>query len=267
MTQTAIPRRREGVNCIYCRALTDGSEGVAHVFPEGLVSNDVTLEPGAVCDACNNHLGTNLDAALVDHPLISFAIQWLGLRGGKEGKVRLSIGDIERDPRGQSITIPVEIDEDSVMWDQEGRIASRDVEVAQLAKFGADEWRFSRALYHVGLNVIAHAEGPEFALHADFDPVRRYVRTPDRKDRWPYAIRSGELRRIPELIRADTVPGAPDGVLRLVLFQTEVWVDLRNRPTFRDWVDEALPDDVTFRVPRRPSGQRRKKRYEMTIYL
>ena len=255
------------MNCIYCRVPTDGTEGVAHVFPEGLVSNDVTLDPGAVCDDCNHRLGAKLDAALVDHPLISFAVQWQGLRGGKENKLRLSLGGIERDPHGRSITIPVDLDEDSVVWDEGGRIKSRDVRVAQLVKHGTDEWRFSRALYHVGLNVIAHARGPRFALQSEFDPVRRYVREPDRKDRWPYAIRSEGLHSIPEMLYAESVSGAPDGVLKLVFFQTEIWIDVRNRPTFRNWVDESLPGDVTFRVPRRPSGRRRKRLYELTIYL
>src|SRR5688572_5480082 len=93
--------------CIYCRCPTTELEAEAHVFPEGIVSNDVVLPRGTVCTSCNGYLGANLDAVVVQHPLVSFGIQWLGLRGGKDGRVRPELGGIRREEEAKAITIPV----------------------------------------------------------------------------------------------------------------------------------------------------------------
>jgi hypothetical protein len=82
-------------------------------------------------------------------------VQFLGLRGGKKGTLRDELGGITGDSPRTAITIPVVLDEGSVDWDAEGRISSEEVSVLQLAKQGTDEWKFSRALHHVTMNVVA----------------------------------------------------------------------------------------------------------------
>ena len=39
------------MHCIYCREPSDDALGVAHVFPEAIAQNDITLPKGTVCDS------------------------------------------------------------------------------------------------------------------------------------------------------------------------------------------------------------------------
>ena len=79
------------MNCIYCRTSTTENSGKAHVFPEALAQNRLTIPRGAVCNQCNNYIGIRLDQNLVRYPLIAFAIQFVGT-SGKRGKTTSRIG-------------------------------------------------------------------------------------------------------------------------------------------------------------------------------
>jgi hypothetical protein len=239
--------------------------GVVHPPEEPVVA--YAYSDPAYRISCNQHLGANLDVALVNHPLIAFAVQFLGLRGGQKGGLRPELGGITGDEPRSAITIPVALDEAEVEWDDQGRIASRAVSVQQLAQQGADDWKFSRALHHVAMNVVAYAKGWQFMIHPDFNPVRRYVREPLPDQQWPYALRSGSLSAIPDQLDAETIDGTPDGIIRLRIFQIECFVDIRNREGFESWVRANLPQDTLFRRPSRRRLRRPRALYQLTIYV
>jgi hypothetical protein len=95
------------IECIYCRSITSGAEGEAHVFPEAIVANVMTLPPGTVCDKCNHYCGHELDSAVVRFPFIAMVIQLLALPG-KKGKPRKELGRIERLPNENTIRFDIQ---------------------------------------------------------------------------------------------------------------------------------------------------------------
>lgn len=165
--------------CIYCRGETSGKEGEAHILPEAVAQNDLVLPRGAVCSPCNQYL-SELDTALATHPLLAFGIQALALPG-KSGKARLRLGLFEQsgDSGAQELTLmPGAVDRVTTV---EGRsifiLKNPDLVIMR---------RFHRALHHVAFNFFARVAGCAEALRPIYDPARRYIRSPMKKEVWPY---------------------------------------------------------------------------------
>jgi hypothetical protein len=85
--------------CIFCLKEKPSSE--EHVFPEAIGG---TLIINRVCEGCNNNLGTQVDAPLVDHPLVILARSQFGIVG-KRGHIPdafskvFGIGTLSTDPQ------------------------------------------------------------------------------------------------------------------------------------------------------------------------
>ena len=95
----------ELTKCIFC--LESKPKSVEHVFPETIGG---TLLIESVCADCNSWLGTNVDAALVDHPLILMARAQLRLPkkdGGLPDVIKkvFNIGSLRDDPNQQVLTL------------------------------------------------------------------------------------------------------------------------------------------------------------------
>jgi hypothetical protein len=170
------------VNCIYCTRATTGSEGRAHAIPEALIQNDCVLPLGAVCGPCNNYL-SELDSALIRHPLIGLAIQVIGTPG-KTGRPRKKLSEIEREPaddpealvRGGAIVYTNEVDAAG-----KGRV---------VASFRPDPsfdmLKFRRGLHYLAFNALAMIDGVEVALDRRWDRLRNYIRRPTPKQSRPF---------------------------------------------------------------------------------
>ncbi|MEW5928941.1 MAG: hypothetical protein AB1941_15885 [Gemmatimonadota bacterium] len=169
--------------CIFCRGATAGTEGLAHVLPEAVIHNSATLPRGAVCDNCNQYLGS-LDEMLVRTPTVAVCVQFYGFPG-KRGKPRVEVGGINRQkrPDGQiNMQFPVTPTGAEVAED-----GKHTVHVALGPPTSFNMLKFRRALHHVALNFLAASLGEETALGSEFDAVRRYVRQPKPREAWSYA--------------------------------------------------------------------------------
>lgn len=64
--------------CIFCRRHDGGFTSREHVFPESLGNETVILEPGIVCDRCNNRPLADVEQALIQFPAVGFLRVLLG---------------------------------------------------------------------------------------------------------------------------------------------------------------------------------------------
>jgi hypothetical protein len=217
------------MRCIYCLESDRPGVGVPHVLPEAVGKNQLQLPRGAVCDPCNQYLGS-LDKVLAKHPLVSLGAQLLQIPG-KRGKLRSRIGTVGQLPSERAISIPVRARPIP-------STAGSEWEVTPLIDREFDDFRFRRALHHVGLNVIAYLDGVEGALDVKYNDVRRYIRKPSNmRERWGFAqlplfdAMSRELK----LLREDTPEGM---IVTMRLFGALFCVDLTNSGVLIDFVDK-----------------------------
>ena len=225
--------------CIYCRTVTTGSEGKAHVLPEAIVENNLVLPRGSVCDVCNNYLG-ELDTALATHPLIAFGIQAFALPG-RTGRSRVRLGKIgqKSDGEAQLLTLlPGAIDRLTTV---EGRSL-----VVLANPTTAAQRRFHRALHHVAFNLLCYVGGAEEALKSSYDAVRRYVRSPSPRELWPYLYSS--LGKNPvDIIDIFCLSSPTRALLRF--FNHAFAVDLTRSGGLRQELSRLLSDLQWTEVP------------------
>lgn len=168
--------------CIYCRALTTGTEGVDHPLQRALgVREDQGLPPGAVCERrpgqnnCNNYFANTLDKQVCDQNHLAAMIVFADLPG-QHGRRRREVHP--------DFSFDVET--------LQGRVRSTDMKFSEKGVDVThpgnpfDPWKFSRGLHRMALGIFAATFGPELALDERFDPVRDYIRRPKDKRIWPY---------------------------------------------------------------------------------
>lgn len=224
--------------CIYCTQPTLAAEGDAHIFPEALAENDTVLPPGTVCTGCNQYLGHELDAALLDYPFIAFCVQYLGLRG-KGGRQRERLGRVARLPDG---TVSIEVERPRTIAGPAG--PQMDISIGPDRNFNLPSFR--RALHHVAFNLMAGVRGPVHALKPHFDAVRKYVRAPRSGESWPLVQVVESIEPIRPVVRGRLVTDAPGDTVLLQIFNCAFYVDLLNRGGLPVWADAQFDDPEVY---------------------
>ena len=225
--------------CIYCRSVTTGKEGDAHVLPEAIVENDLLLPAGAVCNRCNNYLG-RLDSALATHPLISFGIQAFALPG-KSGKPRVSLGRIGQsgNTSGQSVSLlPGAVERVTVVGGRPHIVLRTPAQRALM--------RFHRALHHVAFNLICRVAEPPALLSDSYDSARTYIRSPGRSEVWPYfhSCLGPNPVDIVDIVCLDS-----PGQVLLRFFNQAFAVDVMRSGTLGDELTRLLPTLEWSEIP------------------
>lgn len=54
------------MRCLFCKGDSSASRSREHIVPESLGNNEHVLEPGIVCDRCNNYFARNVEKPLLD---------------------------------------------------------------------------------------------------------------------------------------------------------------------------------------------------------
>ncbi len=170
--------------CIWCKG-TPTTFSREHIIPEALGGNDEVVLSGAVCKSCNNALA-RLDRALIkEFELIAFLngikgkkgrnptiSSWAAISGtigasGPEIWINAGPGNVD----GPAKTLKPASKQNGVLN------LSFEPHLGRLGfdqKFGGDI-NFLRALYKIGLSLIARFYGPDIASGSDYDHVRRFV--------------------------------------------------------------------------------------------
>jgi hypothetical protein len=255
------------MNCIYCLQDSITSKGVPHVFPEAFVQNELTLPIGAVCDSCNNYLGHELDSVFITHPVLSMLAQFLRFPG-KNGRLRKQLGNVELDVEPRSITIPCSKPKISTHPD-----GSTSAIIEPLIDPRFDFQKFRRAIHHIAFNAFALKRGTAVSLEPRFDPIRKYVRNPNKGDSWPFAqytnLDANFSRDVTIMLDGDD----DTEFVGIVLCAGMAFgVDLLNTGGLKSWVEPLFPATTkivgpNYHVPRSQRQSRKGPRYRFTIYL
>jgi hypothetical protein len=160
--------------CIYCLR-TDGDLGPEeHVIPESLGGDEIVLT-GCVCASCNNGLSA-LDAVLLDFEPIAMlrTIHGPMTKKGRFPWVSLRDLDIEKTaPRhikvteksGRRVTTREDLPDGTVR-----------LSMQMTGRKPFDPVLLARALYKIGLGLVAHDAGTEAALAPRYDLARHFIR-------------------------------------------------------------------------------------------
>lgn len=181
--------------CIYCRSESGDFTRIEHIIPESLGNSDDVLEPGVVCDACNQYFGVKVEQLALD--AMPFAVERItgGVRNkrGKFPSVRLARG-VTLEPTGALDTVRLSAGADQVQYDPyTGRpFLKRVVEQAT-------ETALARLLVKIGIGLLAKPPTSYDALDQRFDDARTFARTAPIGVEWQFA--HGELHDRAKLIR------------------------------------------------------------------
>lgn len=177
-------------SCLWCRA-THYKADLEHIVPEALGCPPWLVLTNGVCKACNNGLG-HVDQALVRQFEMMAFIAGVPRKKGRKPSVD-GWGSIaaRHSPSGPLIHFNAGPD-DWVIGPRRLKPASRatgihnhsfdahgPVATASFALTFGDDPKLARALYKLGLGLLAAREGISAALENRYDPVRRFVRQGD----------------------------------------------------------------------------------------
>lgn len=189
------------MRCIFCKANSNSSISREHIVPRSLGHNEHVLQPGIVCDACNNYF-----ASKVEEPVLSSAffrdLRFRNVIPSKKGRVPPGIGffpragvaiELRKDAFGWSVSAQKEKDNSAFATAlQSGESGSfwmpiierNDVDVRVMARFLG-----KMALECLASHMITSKGGQdEIVDHPQLDPLRQFVRYGQGSD-WGYSER------------------------------------------------------------------------------
>lgn len=224
------------MKCIYCGKESSSSKNKAHIVPEALLQNSVTLELGVECDSCN-HYAKKLENAFIHHNRIHIPIMQIR-SPGKDGKIRKQLGSYSFDKSTNKLKFsatPIKL-----TFDKYGIHAVFDdpKEFCNL--------KFRRALYHIAFNYLAWKMGSETANLAKYDQVRNYVRFAKVNEKLPYGQVSLPTGRIRQKLSIGLVENAPGIVVRLQTFADDFYMSLDADTKFKNWVNQLSGHEVLY---------------------
>jgi len=167
--QAALDTTRSTSHCIYCLATDGRFSSEEHPWPESFYNEDLVLPLGWVCDTCNNGVLSDLDQVFA------------GFRGF--AVARVLFGSYNRDgslPRAEMNGFVIERFKPRQIriYKKEGghlRELAKG-EHANLSWKGRFSYDLVRALYKIGLGMVAYWRGRDFVLDDHFDFARSFIR-------------------------------------------------------------------------------------------
>lgn len=163
----------EGRPCIYCLASDGGFKSEEHVIPEAFGVDELVLH-GVVCDRCNNQL-SNLDQFLAEFEPLSLLRVW-NVPLTKSGKFpRSDFGDYSlQKVRPREMLVTSRARTGSPAWEElpDGRVR---LSLTTKTRRPVDARRLGRALFKIGLGLVAHDKGPQYACEARFNAARDFI--------------------------------------------------------------------------------------------
>jgi hypothetical protein len=197
--------------CLFCSRSDRAFTSEEHVLPEALGNDEMVLPPGRVCDACNNALSV-LDTELVDFPPVAL-LRVLYVPHTKKG--RLPSADFDgvsfrkTNPRRLEIRSRDKAPEQVVQADGSVSVKWTFQGTRPIAPH-----RLARALFKIGLELLAYDCGPLRAFDGRYDAAREFVR--------------GTRATFPNHFMLCTEGKPKPGI------QTTQFTDLAGTPTFVD---------------------------------
>lgn len=161
----------ERSECLFCKQDIEKS-GKEHIIPESLGNNELVLPKGVVCKKCNNGVLSELDEFMLDFTPIKFFRTIHGIKNKKGDIPDARFGNLIIENTGEG---HIEITADSLSHHnlennkaQINFLGSRKLTCANMKKL-------ARAFYKVGLELIYHDYGHDYAYSDRFDEIRDII--------------------------------------------------------------------------------------------
>ncbi|MDY0341217.1 MAG: HNH endonuclease [Coriobacteriia bacterium] len=160
--------------CIYCLDREGQFTSEEHVIPEALGQDELVLTE-CVCDACNNSLSA-LDQYLVEfEPIALLRVSYLPLtKKGKFPTADLREFRLEK-TKPREVRLISKGDEGwlTVTEQEDGQTR---FSIKTQGRKPVDAQMLGRALFKIGLGLVAHDHGADYACDSRFDAARSFIR-------------------------------------------------------------------------------------------
>jgi hypothetical protein len=188
------------MRCIFCKGESSASRSVEHIIPESLGNLDHVLQPGVVCDVCNNYFAREVEKPFLECSPIAHLRFEQGLPN-KRGRVPPVKGVVTPGPF--SVTLVQEPHPDPTMswvFSPEAAEAFHRVTKGTLWYPGSSDDLpqgpvVSRFMAKVALEVVAARFGKSpqdleaLVDEKEFDPIRDHARRGGSLVNWPVSVR------------------------------------------------------------------------------
>jgi hypothetical protein len=163
--------------CIYCLSDTGMFTSDEHIVPESLGNYDTVLRKGFVCDTCNNEVLSRLDEALLDSDLLGF-LKTLFMPYTKAGKLpQAEYQNFSmKKTRPNHIVFIEKTKKKSFTFDSKDENGYTRFSIKMKGRKKFDPIIIGRALYKIGLGMVAFYQGKEIACENKYDAARGFIR-------------------------------------------------------------------------------------------
>jgi hypothetical protein len=164
--------------CVYCLKSDGPFTSEEHIIPEGFGNDDAVLSRGFVCDPCNNSFSV-LDEYLLNFEAVSFQ-RVLAVPFTKKGKLpRAEFRDLTIEKRMPRVISMIHKKNESPHVEYREFDHQPDGtfrwELNVKGKKPTDLVRVGRALYKIGLGMVALQAGREHAMLPRYDATRDFI--------------------------------------------------------------------------------------------
>jgi hypothetical protein len=191
------------MNCIFCKGDSAGSRSVEHVLPESLGNTEHILNPGIVCDQCNNYFASKLEGPLLSDPYFRYQCSQghIPTKKGRPSRVRglhpqsRTVIEVVRNLDGSGISVGAAFENDEKRW-VGAILKAENGRIYVPHPTAPNETLMSRFLAKVAveclaLRVVERDDGiNEVVSERALDPLRDYARRGPANPIWPFNTRS-----------------------------------------------------------------------------
>lgn len=184
------------MRCIFCKEDSSNSRSREHIIPESLGNWEHILEPGIVCDSCNNYFAIKIEKPLLETSYFK-QLRFANKIYSKKGKIPSGYGITGGglvELHAESFGLSIVIDDPNIMKNVLSGKAGR-LYIPMGTTFPKNDQLFSRFLGKVAIEMLAKKfcknEGWEREIvdKSELDPIRTFVRYSKGVDSWQYNIR------------------------------------------------------------------------------
>ncbi|MDQ7818354.1 MAG: HNH endonuclease [Melioribacteraceae bacterium] len=161
--------------CIICKSIDNDFKSREHIFPESLGNTGLILEPGFVCDICNNGLLSELDEELLKFSPVAFLKVYYSpfTKNGKSPSANFQNMKMIK-TRSRRIDI---IAKDKSAKIKKEKVAGDIYKVRTTFRGGTfNNVSISRSLHKIAYETLTLERGKDFVLNARYDNTREFIK-------------------------------------------------------------------------------------------
>jgi HNH endonuclease len=214
--------------CIYCLSTSGDFTTQEHIFPDSMGNDEFVLPKGFVCKTCNNEALSRLDSALISFPPVALGRVLHVESTRKLPKAEFGNATIEK-TRPRHIHWTEKGDANVFTKETEHENGSFEFKFNLESKRDCDTTAVGRALYKIGIGLLAFDFGHEFVCHDKYNAARAFIlgarQTPP--NRLLYC-RNG-VKEMSQ-VSAEYTPHVPGTILIFNLFGAVLVLNLEEHP-------------------------------------